>query len=177
MCSSSQQPAAPSLVSPPQAETSLPPPTVTRGGADVPGEPEVDDFSPTPLANSTVLPPASDSVEKLDAFVPQTTDSVPEDIGPENDDVLDFYGEEPDSPIEKSAPTQDVPLDLEEEDSSQPDSAAQMSRSLSQPTARAPKAEPAAAPRSHSVYLPGHYSDPEDEGYQGGTVTIVRSNR
>lgn len=103
---------------------------------------------------------------------------MPDDIAPE-DDVLDFYGEDPDSPVEKSVPDQDVPLDLEEEDehSAQHAAAAQMSRSRSQPTTRAPKVDSAGGPRSHSVYLPGHYSEDEDKEYQGGTVTIVRSSR
>lgn len=178
-CSPSRQ-APPSLnasSSPQKNESSVSPPSPTRDNVDVPQE-SVDDFSATPLANSTILPSTSDSTTKLDTYVPVTDSVVPDDIGTE-DDVLDFYGEEPDSPIERSAPGQDVPLDLEEEEEQNafhPTEAVQMSRSQSQPTTRAPKPESSGGPRSHSVYLPGYYDD-SDEGYQGGTVTIVRSSR
>ncbi|GAA5931377.1 uncharacterized protein JCM15063_001449 [Sporobolomyces koalae] len=123
---------------------------------------------------------------KLDEFVPQTDSMVPEDIAPD-DDVLDMYGDDgadenasvtPETVNTAHTSDADVPVDLDEDDlhatGRVANSSSQMSRSLSQPTTRAPKE--ASGPRSHSVYLPGHYDEDEDD-YQGGTVTIVRSNR
>ncbi|GAA5834828.1 hypothetical protein JCM3766R1_003256 [Sporobolomyces carnicolor] len=144
-------------------------------------EDSVEDASPTPLAGSAILKePAGQEREpqhKLDDYVPQTDSVVPDDIaGDDDEDVLDFYGGD-DKPA-SSAPARDadVPLDLDDEEVNHEASPSTvMSRSHSQPTARAPK-EPS-GPRSHSVYLPGHYDEDEDEGYQGGTVTIVQSSR
>lgn len=98
-----------------------------------------------------------------------------------DDDLLDFYGDEPVlSPADQQSaavPTDaDVPLDPGEDDVHDVTPSSLMSRSHSQPTARAPK-DQASGPRSHSVYLPGHYDDEDEDGYQGGTVTIVRSSR
>jgi hypothetical protein len=133
------------------------------------------------LAPSESAVGPSESVAKLDEYVPQTSSVVPEDISPEDEeeDVLDFYGDEPPSPtVDKVTPTHeaDVPIDLDEESRDEPGSSSSMSRSRSQPTTRAPK-ESSSGPRSHSVYLPGHYDDEEEENYSGGTVTIVRSSR
>ncbi|GAA5947301.1 hypothetical protein JCM3765_001615 [Sporobolomyces pararoseus] len=206
-CAPSRQ--SPSLGSAPSSpstrKTDHPESSTTQPDSDQPGTTlsgdHVEEATRTPLAGSAVLGTAPDQVtkpatlsnepqppssDKLDDYVPQTKSIVPEDIAPEEeeDDVLDFYGEEPVSPTEKSSSSRpvdaDVPLDLDEEEhlheANTSSSSTTMSRSMSQPTTRAPK-ESAGGPRSHSVYLPGHYEDDDDEGYQGGTVTIVRSSR
>ncbi|GAA6061582.1 hypothetical protein JCM10212_004332 [Sporobolomyces blumeae] len=189
-CSPSQQ-ASPQLSSPAPPEnrrTELRPPS-----SDVPS----DDLSTVTPTASTILPASpgsrnlasSSREDKLDSYVPQTDSVVPDDISPD-DDVLDFYGDDEPSQAMASPDaargirTADVPADEDESDGLDPttstSSATPMSRSQSHPTARAPRAEPAAS-RSHSVYggsMPGLYStDDEDDSYQGGTVTIVRSNR
>ncbi|GAA6006435.1 hypothetical protein JCM11491_004957 [Sporobolomyces phaffii] len=171
-CAPSREP--PSLTSPPASpanrhtELAEPESSPSRAGHDdTPERADTVPSAPTP---------------RLDDYVPQTTSVVPEDIAPEEEeDVLDFYGDGPVSPASASYPFHahahdaDVPLDPEEGTNHEGQSSSlSMSRSLSQPTARAPK-EPA-GPRSHSVYLPGHYDD-EEESYEGGTVTIVRSSR
>ncbi|GAA5900269.1 uncharacterized protein JCM6883_002792 [Sporobolomyces salmoneus] len=149
----------------------------------------LEDASPTPLAGSAILDPVStpernpsNTSEKLDDYVPQTSRVVPDDIAPEDEeeeeenDVLDFYGEEEDRTHSSHSQNADVPPDLDDDElNHEANGSSVMSRSHSQPTTRAQK-EPS-GPRSHSVYLPGHYDEDEDEGYQGGTVTIVQSSR
>lgn len=198
-------PARQSLTSPQARNSSEPrdstlPGTESADGTVGPKAPSDlnEDAARTPLAGSAILdssisaadiPREEDTSAKLDEYVPQTRSVVPEDVapdGPEEEDVLDFYGEDStsDAANEESAasrPVQaDVPVDLDETEN-QPEApntllSPSMSRSLSQPTSRPPK-DSGRAPRSHSVYLPGHYSEDDDEGYQGGTVTIVQSSR
>lgn len=103
----------------------------------------------------------SHSTSSLDAFVPQTESLIP-------DDVLDDYGDEaPDSPIappsfRSSFPipaarpiSSDVPEDLDDDEVEELSSATPMTRSAS------------------GRRLPG-VDDSDEEGYEGGSVTIVR---
>ncbi|GAA5875461.1 hypothetical protein JCM16303_000638 [Sporobolomyces ruberrimus] len=197
-CASSRQTS--SVTSPPvsPANPRIPLPSASpsqdeQALSDEPLDTPLDDVSATPLAGSAILPPpppeetseptrsvepTPDEPYKLDDYVPQTQSVVPEDM---DDDLLDFYGDEPvSSPADQQSaavPTDaDVPLDPGEDDVHDVTPSSLMSRSHSQPTARAPK-DQASGPRSHSVYLPGHYDDEDEDGYQGGTVTIVRSSR
>ncbi|GAA5824296.1 hypothetical protein JCM3770_004455 [Rhodotorula araucariae] len=196
---SAQAPARPSPPgSPPASQPaalptlSSPPPAMP----DVPEEPFEDDVLPEPaLSRSTSHRSKKQSVEpgieKLDEFVPQTDDLVPEDI-------LDAYTDEQEEQVATASSfpqdVADVPYDdgdgADAHAHAQPtmSSAASvhstpMARSASTPSGaatrlRQPKTG-SSKPRVQSAYggpMPGRYytSDDEDEG-EPGSATIVRS--
>ncbi|GEM09688.1 phosphatase associated protein [Rhodotorula toruloides] len=190
---------APSVTSPPQADEPplAPAPAVAvRPDPDIPGEPldepPVDLSSVSRRSSQRSKKQSIDTVDKLDAFVPQTEDLVPEDVldmyGGDGDEVEATGGDVKDAP---SAVPEDMPSDeVDDEPASlaaAPPSAASastnMTRSASSPadppsTLRARHADSKA--RSQSVYdppLPGRYytSEDEDDG-EPGRVTIVSSS-
>lgn len=132
-----------------------------RADPDVPDEPLEDDILDPNVATSDLAGRAkkSSQEDKLDAFVPQTEDLVPED-------VLDAYGDEENhaaehpSDHEPQAETTAVPASAKTSvDSFKRESGTGMPRSP-----------------SSDLPLPGRYytSDDEDHG-EPGSATIVRS--
>ncbi|BGP37954.1 hypothetical protein JCM10449v2_001881 [Rhodotorula kratochvilovae] len=202
-CAPSKQP--PALSSPPTSppashsatlpSLSSPPPAIP----DVPEEPLEDDVPPEPTlsrsgSRRSKKRSGEPGVEKLDAFVPQTDDLVPEDI-------LDAYGDDSDEEEHVTASMSassiaqdvaDVPFDDDLADSPATPSASSAARGDSAPMARSastpsgaatrlrqPKSGGSSKPRVQSAYggpMPGRYytSDDEDEG-EPGSATIVRS--
>ncbi|KAK4332809.1 hypothetical protein RTBOTA2_001539 [Rhodotorula toruloides] len=196
-CAPASHSAASQPTSTPPAQTEEPPlspaPAVDAAPCpkpDVPeeplDEPLVDLSSVSRRSSQRSKKQSVGTVDKLDAFVPQTEDLVPED-------VLDMYGgddDEVEATGERAPPA--VPEDMPSDDlddlvpsaPSVPSTASSnMTRSASSPanppsTLRARQAD--SKNRSQSVYdppLPGRYytSEDEDDG-EPGSVTIVSSS-
>lgn len=150
---------------PPAASTPLaaPVPVVSsrRPDPDVPDEPLEDDILDPNAATSGLAGRAkkSSQEDKLDAFVPQTDDLVPED-------VLDAYGDE-----ENHAPEHPSGHESQAETTAVPASTKTTVDSFK-------RGSETGMPRSPStdLPLPGRYytSDDEDHG-EPGSATIVRS--
>ncbi|GAA5894132.1 hypothetical protein JCM8208_002356 [Rhodotorula glutinis] len=195
----------PALSSPPSSPPApvpgalSPPTSPPRAAPDVPEEPLDEEEPPTDGSTSTPRRQkkrSNDSgAERLDAFVPQTDDLVPEDI-------LDAYGadtDEEDQAVDAqvaSTSSQGVPQDVADvpsddlDTSSEPgaphdgghDAAEPMARSASTPGGAVARVRKASTkPRVQSAYggttkLPGRYytSDDEMDG-EPGSATIVRS--
>lgn len=132
-----------------------------RADPDVPDEPLEDDILDPNAATSDLAGRAkkSSKEDKLDAFVPQTDDLVPED-------VLDAYGDE-----ENHAPEHPSGHEPQAGTTAVPSSAKTSVDSLKRESGTGMPRSP-----SSDLPLPGRYytSDDEDHG-EPGSATIVRS--
>ncbi|GAA5931198.1 hypothetical protein JCM3775_004959 [Rhodotorula graminis] len=193
----SSPPSSPPAPEPAILSTHVSPP---RTAPDVPEEPLDDDEPPTDDSISTPRRQKKRSNEsggeKLDAFVPQTDDLVPEDI-------LDAYGDDheddgDEQPAAVDAQVASAPQDVADVPSDDLDTTAEpgaprhdgqgvydpepMARSASTPGGAVARVRKASTkPRVQSAYggstkLPGRYytSDDEMDG-EPGSATIVRS--